>query len=243
MPVTTDKSAPAPLSQLPELQSLGGRENLADVAYGALRDVITDGTLAPGVRLREIDLSQRLGVSTTPIREALRRLEREGLVEISPRRGALVRPLDRRAIADLYELRELLESHALRRGAERDDLDLTRAIELFAAGERTLGDADQLRFNRLDVELHHALTAAGGNEELAELATRVHRRIQVIRVRFSVQLQGRLARSHAEHAEIISALRRKDGDDADRLIRGHVRGVRDAVLSVLTQAESPSQTR
>lgn len=222
--------------QLAELRSLGVRENLADFAYGTIREAITDGTLRPGFRLREIALSQQIGVSTTPIREALRRLEREGLVEINPRRGALVRRLDEDEARELYDLRELLEAYALRRTAERTDVDLTHAVELLSAARPTIDEPDQIRFNRLDVEFHHALTLLGGNREVAELAKRIHRRIQGIRVRSSIQLQGRPARSHAEHEQIVAAIRRHDGDATERLIRAHITGVRDAVLAMLSRA-------
>ena len=222
--------------QLAELRALGARENLADFAYGAIREAITDGTLRPGFRLREIALSQQIGVSTTPVREALRRLEREGLVKINPRRGALVRLLDEDEARELYDLRELLEAYALGRAAERTDIDLSRAVELLTAARATIDEPAQIKFNRLDVEFHHALTVLGGNREVAELAKRVHRRIQGIRVRSSIQLQGRPARSHAEHEEIVAAIRRHDPAAAERLIRAHITGVRDAVLAMLHRA-------
>ncbi len=100
------------------LPLLGVRENLAEAVYRVLREAITDGSLPPGERLREIPLARRFGVSTTPVREALRRLEREGLVEINPRRGAVVPRFEPADIAQLYEAREVLECRAVRRAAE-----------------------------------------------------------------------------------------------------------------------------
>jgi DNA-binding GntR family transcriptional regulator len=107
----------ADVSALAGLAASGPRQSLVDVAYVALRDAITSGTLLPGTRLREAALAQHLSISTTPVREALRRLDREGLVRLSPNRGAVVAAFDLREILDLFEVREVLECRAVRRAA------------------------------------------------------------------------------------------------------------------------------
>src|SRR5581483_10966094 len=105
--------ADGPVAELARLAPIDGRESLADQVYGRLREAITSGALAPGLRLREVPLSQQFGVSTTPVREALRRLENDGLVETNPHRGALVAGFSLRVVGELFEVREVLE----RRGA------------------------------------------------------------------------------------------------------------------------------
>lgn len=228
------------MSTLTALPTLGVRENLAEVVYRVLREAITDGSLAPGERLREIHLARQFGVSTTPVREALRRLEREGLVDISPRRGAVIPAYDLREIEHLYEARELVECRAVRRAAEAPARDFSRVDALFDEASTVLDDPDQIRFNRLDVELHRALNDIGGNKQIADLAERVHRQIQRIRVRCAIHLQGRPRVSHAEHAAMVEAVRARQADRAEELARAHIQGVRDAVRRALEA--SPQRT-
>ena len=102
----------------------GARQSLVDIAYVALRDAITSGALLPGTRLREAALARHFSISTTPVREALRRLDREGLVRLSPNRGAVVAEFDLREILDLFEIREVLECRAVRRAASQRTRDL-----------------------------------------------------------------------------------------------------------------------
>src|SRR5712692_5191420 len=113
----------------------GARQSLVDVAYLALRDAITSGTLVPGARLGEAALAKHFSVSTTPIREALRRLDREGLVRLAPNRGAVVTEFNLREILDLFEIRELLECGAARRAASQLSRDVRRADSIIAAAD------------------------------------------------------------------------------------------------------------
>lgn len=220
--------------ELAAVPIVSARTSLADVVYQALRDAITSAVLSPGFRLREIALARHFGVSTTPIREALRRLEREGLVEVTPNRGAVVAAYNLRQVTDLYEVREVLECRAIRRAAlARGPRDLSRVEALLAEAASVLEAPDQVEFNRLDVELHRALSDVGGNDQLAELAERVHRQIQSVRVRCAVHLPGRPTRSHAEHQAIVAAVEAGDADRAETLVRAHIDGVRDAVTRVL----------
>jgi len=220
-------------ADLAGLPALGARRRLVDVVSDALRDAIADGMLAPGVRLREVALAERFGVSPTPVREALRRLEREGLVEVDPHRGASVATFDAAEIADLYEVHEVLECRAVRRAAMAGDQDFSRGEALLAAAEGVLTDPDQVGFNRLDLAFHRALNGMGGNAALAELIEQIHRRIQGVRIRCAGHLPDRPVHSHAQHLEILAAVRAQDADRAETLARAHIHSVRDAVLRVL----------
>src|SRR5688572_15573220 len=106
-----------PLSELAGPPAMRQRESLADSVYFALRDAIANGVLQAGFRLREAALSKHFGVSSTPVREALRRLEREGLVELSLYRGATVAQFHPERWTDLWDVRVLLAVHAVRRAA------------------------------------------------------------------------------------------------------------------------------
>src|SRR3954447_24950700 len=129
----------------------GARQSLVDIAYVAIRDAITSGALLPGTRLREAALARHFSISTTPVREALRRLDREGLVRLSPNRGAVVAEFDLREILDLFEIREVLECRAVRRAASQRTRDLTLAESLLVAEERQVALHDRVEWNRLEV--------------------------------------------------------------------------------------------
>lgn len=215
------------------LPAFGVRESLADVVYGALREAITSGSLAPGYRLRETPLSSHFGVSATPIREALRRLERDGLVWVSPHRGAAVAAFNVDEVIALYEVREVLENRAVRRAAESPIRELARVDALLAQAESVLAESDQVQFHRLDLRFHRALSEVGGNMPLAELAEQIHGRIQGVRARCSVHLSGRPAVSHAQHLAIVAAVRDGDPDRAEAMVRAHIYSVRDAVVPLL----------
>lgn len=216
--------------------SLGSRASLADEVHGILLDAITGGTLEPGERLREIPLAKQFGVSTTPIREALRRLEREGLIRLHANRGAVVAAYDAREIMDLYEVREVLEARAVCRAALAPERDLSQVDALLARMESVRDDPDQVEFNNLDVAFHRALNEAGGNWQIAEHAERIQRQIQGIRVRASIHLAGRPRVSHVEHLAIVDAVRTGDGERAEALLRAHIFSIRDAILRVLDPA-------
>jgi DNA-binding GntR family transcriptional regulator len=210
---------------------------ISTAIYEALKAAITDGTFPPGYRLREAYIARQFGVSPTPVREALQRLDREGLVRIFDHRGAVVPSWSARDAEELYELRELLEGWAVQRLAEQvGSLDFGAVERILNQAEAVLADPDQQKFNRLDVEFHAGLVRLTGNRQLAELAELVHRRIQVIRARCSVYLPGRPLVSHQQHLEILAAIKRADPLGARAALVHHIRDIRSAVLAVLTQA-------
>lgn len=218
------------MTNLSHLSALSNRGSLVDQVRDSLHTAITAGVLDPGARLREIPLSQHFGISTTPVREALRRLESEGLVEVQPRRGAVVVALNEAVVSDLYDLRLVLETAGAQLAAARDGLDLSGVYALMSQLE-ALVDGPESEFARVDVALHRAVNDLSGNRELAEAAERVHRRIQAVRVRSAVP--GRLRIAQDQHAEIVEALRRHDPALAEAATRSHIESAKQNVLSVL----------
>jgi DNA-binding GntR family transcriptional regulator len=218
------------LSAVPHVSSRG---SLADLVYSALRDAIAGGTLAPGSHLREHPLARHFGVSTTPVREALRRLERDGLVSVHLHRGAVVTAFNPREIVSLYEIREVLECRAVRRAALARPRDFSRVEELLRESKAVAEKPDQIAFNRVDVAFHRALYEVGGNLQLAELIERVHRQIQGVRARCAIYLPGRPGISYAEHQTILAAVKARDADRAEALTRTHILVVRDMVADLL----------
>jgi len=218
------------MTDLGVLQGLSDRGSLVDQVRESIQSAITSGRLDPGDRLREIPLSKHFGVSTTPVREALRRLESDGLVQVHPRRGAVVTALQDGVVADLYDLRLVLEAEALRLAVARTDLELGPVYGLLGELER-LVDVGDAAFAEVDVQFHRAIDDLGGNRELAAEAERIHRRIQAARVRASVP--GRLRIAQDQHAEIVEALRKREPDLVQEAVRRHITSAKDNVLGFL----------
>lgn len=229
------EASPADLRPIPVLPRLDEVRGLSAGVYEALRRAIAAGSLPPRFRLRETALASQFGVSTTPVREALRRLEREGLVHISPHRGASVAAFDLTTARSLYDVRELLECAAIRQAAGSRGLDPRHADGLLEAMKATATHVDQAAFNALDVEFHRALNDLSGNTVLADLAERVHRQIQSVRAHAAIHLAGRPAVSYREHVAILGAVRRHQARNAERLLRVHIQEVRDEVLAALAR--------
>ena len=228
------------MSDLPALAGIavtGSRPSLVDIAYDALREAITSGALLPGARLREAALAQHFSISTTPVREALRRLDREGLVRLSPNRGAVVAEFDLREILDLFEVREVLECHAVRRAAQRPTRDLTQPEALLAAAAvQIVPRFDRVEWNRLEVAFHRAINALGGNFALAELAERTHRSVQGLCVRCMREpLYGAetLELLQAQHRDLLDAVREGDARTAEACARAHIHYIRDSIAEAL----------
>jgi DNA-binding GntR family transcriptional regulator len=229
----------AAMSSSPQLAGLptgGARQSLVDIAYEALSEAITSGALLPGTRLREAALARHFTISTTPVREALRRLDREGLVRLSPNRGAIVAEFDLREILDLFEIREVLECRAVRRAAGQRSRDLHAAEAILAAAARQVAQRDRVEWNRLEVAFHRAINDLSGNFELAELSERIHRTVQGLCVRClrepiygSEKLQ--LMQSH--HQAIIDAVRNGNVRDAETHARVHIHSIRDSIAEAL----------
>jgi DNA-binding GntR family transcriptional regulator len=196
----------------------------ADEVYEQLKRDIAQFNLVPGDRFTENELSERLGVSRTPVRQALFRLQQEGYVEVLFRSGWRVLPFDFDIFEELYDLRMVLETTAAQRicaGGERVDRELLQqlvAIWLVPVAERS---ADMAQVSTWDEEFHCSLVAAAGNTEM----TRVHRdvtdRIRIIR-RLDFTKQARIDATYEEHAKILKAIQRKRGDQAAMLLRAHI---------------------
>lgn len=218
------------MTDLGVLQGLSDRGSLVDQVRESIQAAITSGRLDPGERLREIPLSKHFGVSTTPVREALRRLESDGLVQVHPRRGAVVTALQDGVVADLYDLRLVLEAEAVRLAVARTELELGPVYSLLGELER-LVDVGDAAFAEVDVQFHRAIDDLCGNRELAAEAERIHRRIQAARVRASVP--GRLRVAQDQHAEIVEALRKREPEQAQEAVRRHITSAKDNVLGFL----------
>lgn len=196
---------------------------LADGAYAQLKQDIFDFKLVPGDRFSEAEVAERLGISRTPVREALFRLQREGYLDVTARSGWVVRPLDFELFEHLYDLRMVLETTAVRRLCERpaekeDALETLTGIWLVAVQDRL---ADGQRFAALDERFHMALVDAAGNPELSRVHREVTERIRIIR-RLDFAQPERIAITYDEHARILRAIIARSADDAVRMLCSHI---------------------
>jgi DNA-binding GntR family transcriptional regulator len=212
---------------------------LADQAYAELKQMIFDFALMPGDRCSESELAQRLKVSRTPLRQALQRLEREGFLQVMPKIGWQVAPLDFDTFDELYDLRVLIECHAanhLAEAEERAPLKVLADVWLAPPEERL---ADAAEVGRLDEQFHALLVQGSGNREMARVHRQITERIRIIR-RLDFTKPARVEATYDEHARILRAITRRRGDEAQRLLRAHIEQskleVRHITLDMLYQA-------
>jgi DNA-binding GntR family transcriptional regulator len=180
--------------------------------------------LVSGDRFTENELCERLGVSRTPVRQALFRLQQEGYVEVLFRSGWRVLPFDFDQFEQLYDLRMVLETTAVQRlcadgeRVDRDLLDKLAAIWLVPVPERS---TDTVQVAQWDEAFHCALVVAAGNGEMARVHRDVTDRIRIIR-RLDFTKQARIDATYDEHAKILRAIQRKRGEQAALLLRAHI---------------------
>lgn len=195
---------------------------LSEALREAIEEEIATGRLLPGTHLDEIELGQRFGVSRTPIREALSLLAGEGLVEIRPRRGAVVAQLTPQRLVEMFEVMAELEAMCARLAARRMTEDDLVAIESAheqcrAAAERR--DSDAYYYG--NEAFHGAIYRASHNAFLCEEALSLQRRLRPYR-RLQLRVRHRVPRSFSEHQAVLDALREGDAERAVEAIRGHV---------------------
>ncbi|MEJ8845656.1 GntR family transcriptional regulator [Variovorax rhizosphaerae] len=196
----------------------------ADEVYAQLKRDIAEFRMVPGDRFTENEISERLGVSRTPVRQALFRLQQEGFVEVLFRSGWRVLPFDFDQFEQLYDLRMVLETTAVHRLCETDRRInrkmLSDLAEIWLAPQAQRS-SDNTQVAEWDEAFHCALVAAAGNGEM----TRVHRdvtdRIRIIR-RLDFTMQPRIEATYDEHAKILKAIRANRGDQAAMLLRAHI---------------------
>jgi DNA-binding GntR family transcriptional regulator len=191
--------------------------------YDHLREEILAGHLKPGAELAEVALSEQLGVSRGPLREAIGRLAAEGLVTVRPRRGAVVRSLSKEEFLELYEVREALETMAVRLAVPRLAADNFATLQgLIETMGKHAERGEVAEFFEANVAFHGHLFAASGNGKLLELYRQLLGQMGRYRLR-SLTLRGNLQRSVAEHAAILRAAKRGDAERAAHLMSEHVR--------------------
>ncbi|WP_160165551.1 GntR family transcriptional regulator [Conexibacter woesei] len=216
------------IGDAPELRN---RRTSSDYIADALRNAINGGQLEDGAILNQVELAEHFGVSRVPVREAIRRLEAEGLVEAAAHRRAVVRGLSLARIAEVYELRALLEGHLVAQAAPH--VDSATIGRLIAINDEMSGASDRARWLELNTAFHATLYAPADRETALELVDTLRNRGERY-VQMWSRGRGleRTSRVTNEHAAIVRLVEQGDADGARRAMVEHIEHTRDAVLTL-----------
>lgn len=215
---------------------------LRDVVFNTLRQAILKGELKPGERLMEIQLAQRLGVSRTPVREAIRKLELEGLVLMIPRKGAEVAQITRQDLEDVLEVRAALEELAVKDAClhitDEEIKKLRKASEEF---QKTLKTNDLVASAQADMEFHEVIYNAADNRRLVQILNNLREQMYRYRLEY-LKDTGSHERLNSEHYEIYEGIRNGDKETVKAAIGRHIDNQRDAILAAIREnkTEEPS---
>lgn len=204
---------------------------LRDVVFNTLRQAILKGELKPGERLMEIALAERLGVSRTPIREAMRKLEQEGLVVMIPRRGAQVASITEKDLNDVLEVRIALENMAVEKACSRMTEEALGKLWLAAKNfERTMKDGDLVKLAEADEAFHEIIYQASDNFRLVQTLHAFKEQLYRYRVEY---LKDEETRNHLvmEHDELYRAIKERDIRHAREIAFKHIENQRQAIIN------------
>ncbi|MFJ3483147.1 GntR family transcriptional regulator [Pseudomonas sp. NPDC090202] len=220
------------------------RQRLHDVVVEHLRSFITEGVLAPGKKLNERELCETLGISRTPLREALKVLAVEGLIEINPNRGATVAKMSELEIRETFELMSGIEAFAGELACERitaEELDEIKALHYAMVVSKNQNDLPG--YYQRNRAIHDLINQAARNDALRQVYLSLNRRIQALRF-LSNQQAPKWERALHDHEEMIEALETRDGRRLSGILRHHLLEKRDAImLMVRDEAEHPDSIR
>jgi DNA-binding GntR family transcriptional regulator len=220
----------------PEAQSTA---TLREQAYDFVKAQIMNLDLKPGQYVTDSQVANELKISRTPVREALRRLEQEGLLVNQARRGWKVYALSLEDIHEIFDIKQALEGMIARRAANCEDSELRAALKATMERMRRAGDADDpVAWHEADAQLHQVIFAMGANERATGIIQNLNDQWHRVRIGF-IALQGRIERSNPEHEAIIGSIISGDGGEAERLMHIHLNNVRDELVRLLTNLVLP----
>jgi DNA-binding GntR family transcriptional regulator len=209
------------MADLPQFAPIGRPPSLSALLVGQIREMIVTGRLALGEQLSENAIAEQLGVSRTPVREAFARLQAERLVEVKPQRGTFVFQYDARELREICELREVLETGALRVALHRDRGFLVAALRRQVEAAEAAADRGAQAYQAYDTAFHETLVAATDNQELTDAYERISGRVRAVRYRLTSSVE-QVAVSQRRHREIVDAMAHGDDAAATALLGRHV---------------------
>jgi DNA-binding GntR family transcriptional regulator len=196
-------------------------QSLTDVAVERIRAAIVDGTLGLGQQISESALAASFGISKTPVREALMRLQTEGLVTIQPRRGSFVFTLGKDELAAICDCRTVLETAALRMAVERHGPALAKALSTITEQMEQVWDCDAAAYRRLDTAFHQCFFDHCNNQYLVEAYQLIAGKMAALRTRLSSS-PDHVRKSYDEHLRIAQLVQDGDVDMAISILEGHI---------------------
>jgi DNA-binding GntR family transcriptional regulator len=203
---------------------------LREVIFNTIREAIIIGELKPGERLMEVQLAEKMGVSRTPVREAIRKLELEGLVEMLPRKGARVANLSEKDIMDVLEVRSTLDGLASSLSALRITDDEIKELKHILAQFITCVEKNNLQGSiRKDVEFHDVIYRSSRNDKLIQISNNLREQVQRYRVIYMKDYSSS-SELVKEHTEILDAISRRDPDAAMKVARLHIKKQEESII-------------
>lgn len=219
--------------------NLDSYKPLRELVLEAIREAIINGSLKPRERLMEIQMAEELGVSRTPIREALRKLELEGFIVMVPRKGAYVADISTKDIADVFEIRASLEGLAAALAAERvteEELEFMERCLVIKA--EAIATADFEKLVDIDTKFHEAIYKASRNERLVTIVNNLREQIQRLRTT-SLSVPGRMYQSLKEHRAIVEAIQSRDISLARQVAQDHIENAENVMMESIKRDGLP----
>jgi len=225
------------MSELPQIN----RARASDSVYQILRDSILTQVFKPEERLNVKDLADKLGVSFTPLKEAINRLVAEGLIEINPRSGTYVTGVNERDLAETFEIRLALECLAAGKAIDRVTPEvISKLRRLVADLEKPVStDLERSTHNQNNVELHDLIIELSGNRKLVDFYQRLNAHIKIARIHYSRHdWEQRMEQEKEEHREILNAFEARDSDRLVKALRTHIQRAASCLLEDLRKNSS-----
>lgn len=216
---------------------------LRELVFEAIREAIINGQLRPGERLMEIQLAEELGVSRTPVREAIRKLELEGFVVMIPRKGAYVADISMKDVADVFEIRAALEGLAAQLAAERiTDEEIEQLERLLVEVARCVEENDVNGLVEADTRFHEVLYTASRNDRLLQILTLLREQIQTFRAR-TLAHPERMREALEEHRAVVEAVTQRDPELARRAAQDHIESAENSLMTLIAREEAQRKRR
>lgn len=215
-------------------QELAGRQDLKEAIYERLKQMIMRRDFTPNERIDAVAIAEKLGVSRTPVRDALNMLDAEGFIKTVPRQGIYVKGIYRQDLIELFQFREMVELYALESGfqtllEQREDL-IAISHQFEAAIDST--SYDGVRAMEADIELHKRIVASTGNRIVMDSYDKVNGHVQMVRAYYLQDMQ-RIKQAHQEHQDFLSALEEGDQEGAKLQLKKHLEETLANLLSII----------
>ena len=223
------------------LLKIEGYELLSQKVYRILKTGIVKKYLKPGTKLLEVKIAKQMGVSRTPVREAIRELAAEGFVKISPNQGVIVSIASIEDTQEVLQIRSVLEGLAARLATKVINGEEIKELEKYIEQMEYYANKDNaLAFSKMDVKFHELILNICGNNRLIQIRKNLSDQAHRYRIR-SLSIPGRLKHSLKEHQEIVKALKRKDSEQAGRSSQKHIENVLKNILAHESKEEDKNK--